>query len=113
MNKQQYIIISLGVIIASIIILQLVSEADIILTKHDPIIISGNDGFTGDSGISSGKGTKEDPYVIEKLEISARNTDLISISNTSKYLVLKNMKFNNGTSGLSINNALNIYFLHH
>jgi len=59
------------------------------------ISIYGDDGFTKESAVTGGSGTPEDPYVIENLNVSIENElifrALITISDTTKHVVLRNI----------------------
>src|SRR5688572_22672954 len=56
------------------------------------VVISNNEGFTPENGVRSGKGTKQDPYVIEGWDISR-----LEIHDTSKYVVIRNNIINSLT----------------
>src|SRR5438552_3314591 len=60
------------------------------LQSHAPILISGNDGFTTDNGVTGGTGTSDDPYVISGWTISAENFG-IQISDTTAYFTITNV----------------------
>jgi len=60
-------------------------------TDRETIYIYGNAGFTCDSGVVSGRGTEESPYVIEGWRIIAHGADFgINIEHTSQYFVIRN-----------------------
>jgi parallel beta-helix repeat protein len=63
---------------------------------HEPIYINGNENFNEENGVSTGKGTVEDPYVIEGWEIKCDIRDGIVIRNTSIYFIIKNCYIHNG-----------------
>ena len=58
--------------------------------SHSPILISGNDGFTSDNGVTGGTGSSDDPYVIGGWTISAENYG-IQISGTTAYFTIANV----------------------
>ncbi len=60
------------------------------LQSHAPILISGNDGFTTDNGVTGGTGTSDNPYVISGWTISAENYG-IQISGTTAYFAITNV----------------------
>lgn len=63
------------------------------LQSHEPIYISGNEGFTSDSGVVSGSGTEEEPYIIEGWEIDATGSpDGIYVEKTDAYFIIRNSK---------------------
>jgi len=66
------------------------------LTPHDPIYIEGNDNFTSANGVVGGRGTENDPYIIENWHISAKDNHGIWIRNTTAYFVIRNCVIENG-----------------
>ena len=69
---------------------------------RETIYIYGKTGFTCDSGVVSGSGTADCPYVIEGWRIIALGTDFgISIENTSQHFVVRNCVIE-GASGAAI-----------
>jgi parallel beta-helix repeat protein len=66
------------------------SDARIIATvlyeEHDPLVIGGDEEFALNG--FTGSGTAEDPYVINELNITSRNTG-ITIMNTTAYFILR------------------------
>jgi parallel beta-helix repeat protein len=63
------------------------------LQSHEPIYISGNGGFTPESGVVSGSGTEEDPYIIEGWEIDATSSPYgIYVEQTDAYFIIRNSK---------------------
>ena len=80
------------------------------LKAHDPIFILGNAGLINTSGVQSGNGTAEDPFIIEGWSITSNST-AIEISDTTAHLVIRNItivspSFNN-SNGISIHNSSN------
>ncbi|MBM1154367.1 right-handed parallel beta-helix repeat-containing protein, partial [archaeon] len=78
-----------------------------------PIIITSDNEFTADNGVSSGSGTKKDPYIIENLIIDYG----IRIYSTTKYLIIRNCIIRRAPEGsisyfpvIEIGNARNIRF---
>lgn len=64
------------------------------LRPHEPIYISGNEGFTlPGSGVVGGSGTEEDPYIIEGWEIDAGGSPYgIYIEKTDAHFVIRGVK---------------------
>jgi len=84
------------------------------LEAHDPIVITGNSGFTPANGVRSGSGTEGDPYIIERWEIATEDADGISISDTSDHVVIRlcNIywpeKRDPYVDGIQLSNAVNV-----
>jgi PKD repeat protein len=73
-------------------------------TQHDAIFVDGNKEFTSEKGVIGGNGTKDDPYIIEGLEISYNEEETfnIKIANTTDYFVIRNCRLEStsyGTAG--------------
>ncbi|MEM4293648.1 MAG: right-handed parallel beta-helix repeat-containing protein [Thermoplasmata archaeon] len=67
---------------------------------HLPVKIEGNSNFTKWNGVNSGNGTRENPFVLENLRITAREEGFcIYIGNTTAWFVVKNCRFGNGSIG--------------
>ena len=70
-------------------------RASISYVLHAPIFIDGDSGFLGanaSTGISSGSGTHDDPYIIEGWEIDATlsaNWDGIRVNNTNSSFIIR------------------------
>jgi len=67
------------------------------LQSHEPIYISGNEGFTPENGVVSGSGTEEDPYIIEGWEIDVTGSPSgisygIYIEKTDAYFIIRNSR---------------------
>lgn len=63
------------------------------LQSHEPIYISGNEGFTPERGVVGGSGTEEDPYIIEGWEIDAAGSPYgIYIEGTDAYFIIRRVK---------------------
>ncbi|MBN2603127.1 MAG: right-handed parallel beta-helix repeat-containing protein [Candidatus Thermoplasmatota archaeon] len=63
---------------------------------HEPIYINGNKDFTESNGVTSGEGTKNDPYIIKGWEINCTSQDGIVIRNVSKYFVIRDCYVHSG-----------------
>ncbi|MBA7499673.1 hypothetical protein ES704_02419 [subsurface metagenome] len=70
------------------------------LIPHEPIIINSNEGFL-DYGFP-GTGTKEDPFIIENLNITTSDDDGISINSTSKHFIIRNCYLDSHKIGIGI-----------
>lgn len=81
---------------------------------HDKILIWGDDGFKkSNSGVVSGSGTEDDPYIIENWEIQGQNSGYesdygIKIMNTEAYVIIRNVTVNDATYCIWLNNAKNV-----
>jgi len=65
---------------------------------HDPIRINGEDEFTSENGVRNGNGSKENPYIIENLEIDGGGYGYcIYIGNTSCHFKIINCKLYNAS----------------
>jgi hypothetical protein len=60
-------------------------------SSHDPIVISGNSGFTNASGVVWGSGTAADPYIIEGWEINTTSVIGIMIVHTTAHFEIRNV----------------------
>ena len=84
------------------------------LEAHDPIVITGNGGFTPANGVRSGSGTEVDPFIIEKWEITTQDADGISISDTTDHVVIRLCdiywpeKQDPDSDGVQLSNAVNV-----
>lgn len=74
-------------------------------TPHDPILIEDNSEFTLENGVSSGSGTAEDPFIIEKWDINASTVvpspsfpygGGIQIRNTNAHFIIRNVWVHDG-----------------
>lgn len=84
----------------------------ILLRTHKPIWIPKNSHFAiNASGVTSGKGTESDPYIIEGWEINATEETGISIYNTTAYFIIRNCRiYGNETdcfSAIKLSNVVN------
>ena len=59
--------------------------------SHGPIDINGDAGFNTTNGVVSGNGTSVDPYLIEGWSIDASAGNAVTISNTDKHFVLRDI----------------------
>ncbi|MCR4405163.1 MAG: right-handed parallel beta-helix repeat-containing protein [Candidatus Acetothermia bacterium] len=57
---------------------------------HMPIVITGDEGFTPENGVTGGSGTEEDPYIIQNWLIDARYANGISVEGTEAHFVIRN-----------------------
>ena len=64
-------------------------------TSRGDVAIYGNSGFTRDNGVVGGSGTKQDPFLIEGLEISPYWCG-ICVTNTTAYFVIRNVYVHSG-----------------
>jgi parallel beta-helix repeat protein len=80
------------------------------INPHSPIYIDGNEDFTIASGVTSGSGTEDDPYIIEKWTISAESANGIEVRNTTAHFIIRNCYVYDGGSnscGISFQNVTN------
>src|SRR5438093_3070361 len=72
------------------------------LTLHPEIYITDNSQFTPANGVTGGKGTESDPYVIQGWEMdpSTTSTGGIDISYTSAYFVIRDVYVHGITDGI-------------
>jgi len=90
-------------IVASILVLSILSVMPRIGASageiaHDPVLISGDGGFTSANGVVRGSGTVFDPFVIEGWNISATSNHGIRVQNTDAYFVVRNVTVRGGSS---------------
>ena len=82
-------------------------------TERGPIEIVGDGDFTSENGVVSGRGTPDDPYIIEGWEINATWSTGIKIANTRAYFIIRNCYiYSSGPdwawgTGIMLNNATN------
>jgi parallel beta-helix repeat protein len=79
-------------------------------TKHSPISIDGNGGFTHASGVVRGSGTVSDPYIIADWDINASTREGISIGDTDAHFIIRNCYVHDGSvswSGIYLVNCFN------
>lgn len=79
--------------------------------SHNPIHILGDKGFIKENGVISGSGTKEDPYIIELLEINATGYEFgIDIEDTTAYFIIRNSRIYGANRGEERWKGNGIYF---
>lgn len=79
-------------------------------TKHSPISIVGNGGFTHANGVVSGSGNASDPYIIANWDINESNSVGIYIENTDARFIIRNCQIIGslyGISGILLVNCIN------
>ena len=77
-------------------------------TVHSPIQIIGNPGFTQQSGVIGGTGTRSDPYMIEGWSIAAANGQAaIDIESTTAYFLILNVQLPNAQPGIYLKDVAN------
>jgi len=59
-------------------------------TKHSPIFIDGNEGFTSANGVIGGSGTASDPYIIADWEIDASTAGGFWMQDTDAHFTVRN-----------------------
>lgn len=72
---------------------------------HAPIAIYGDANFTAANGVTGGRGTTSDPYIIEGWDISAPGSTAILVRNTHAPFVIRNVQVHNSTTGIGLYNA--------
>jgi hypothetical protein len=86
------------------------TSAGILYTKHSPISIIGNGGFTNASGVVWGSGTASDPYIIANWDITASTAAGISIQGTDAHFIVRNCYAHGGSfvwDGIDLSNCVN------
>ncbi len=84
------------------------------LESHEPIVITGNAGFTTANGVRSGSGSEGDPYMIERWEITTGDADGITISDTTAHVVIRLCHIywpearESDNYGIMLSNAVNV-----
>src|SRR2546428_12303059 len=71
--------------------------------QHAPIVIQGNSEFSAANGVTGGKGTRLNPYIISGWEIDSGLGDGIRIEQTDAYFIIRNVRVN--SSAPNNNNA--------
>lgn len=77
-------------------------------TPHGPILITGNSGFTSANGVTGGRGTPADPFVIRGWSIDASSADGIVVRNsTAPFRILDVLIYSGGLahSGIVLQNV--------
>ncbi len=76
---------------------------------RDPILIEGDEDFTPENGVNQGDGTQENPFIIEDYLISGLEySEGISISETTKYCIIRDVIITDIQRGISLSYADNI-----
>src|SRR3989454_7544747 len=70
--------------------------------QHAPIVIQGNSEFSAANGVTGGKGTRSNPYIISGWQIDSGLGDGIRVEQTDAYFIIRNVRVN---SSAPINNA--------
>jgi parallel beta-helix repeat protein len=90
MKKTYVVLITLLVFVMMLESLkQVIATHQLQYKPHSPIQIRGNSDFTSENGVIRGNGTKEDPYIIEGLELMS-DLDGIEIQGTDAYFIIRN-----------------------
>lgn len=82
--------IALAVSLVSIVLA--VPDVATAYSPHDPIVINGDNGFVAANGVTGGKGTASDPYVIEGWQIVASSSPAIYIRSTTSHFVVRDVQ---------------------
>lgn len=77
------------------------------LSSHGPILIDGNQAFTNANGVSGGRGSLADPYLIRDLSITTPAGTGIDIRNTTSYFFIRNVLVSGSQDGISLTNVTN------
>src|SRR2546428_12749185 len=77
------------------------------LSPHGPISIDGNQAFTNANGVSGGRGSLADPYLIRDLSITTPAGTGIDIRNTTSYFFVRNVLVSGSQDGISLTNVTN------
>ncbi len=92
------------------LVVALVAIASIALAQ-DSITINGDDDLTTENGVTRGKGTAADPYVIEGLNITGTESYCIFMNYTEKHVVIQDMnlsQWNKTYTGIRLEYASNL-----
>ncbi|MBP1912035.1 right-handed parallel beta-helix repeat-containing protein [Thermococcus stetteri] len=104
---------STGIILVLIFSLLLVSSYPINFVSaqssyHDPVEITGDEGFLTSDIVVGGNGTPENPYIIANWIINATGSWVgISIKNTRAYFVIRNVTIYGSNYGVYLENVSN------
>jgi parallel beta-helix repeat protein len=63
---------------------------------HQPIYIHGNENFSSNNGVTTGDGSRNNPYIIKDWKINASNEHGIALRNISAYFIIENCYIQNG-----------------
>lgn len=101
-------VVTIAVILVAILIVSAVAWLAVTVvnnrseyTKHGPISIVGNGGFTHANGVVGGTGTASDPYIIADWEITAHLASAfvgISITDTDAHFIIRNCYVHGGST---------------
>jgi hypothetical protein len=77
------------------------------LPLHSTVLIDGNAGFTPANGLTRGRGTESDPFILEGFQVFAPTHDVVAIEirNTDAWFVLRHVKGKSGRAGLRLSNV--------
>jgi parallel beta-helix repeat protein len=80
----------------------------------EPVIIASNEDFTAENGVTGGKGTQADPYIIEKWSVNASlangSAGGFTISHTDAHFVIRDVVVYDGGDlycGIFLSNVMN------
>jgi parallel beta-helix repeat protein len=79
-------------------------------TPHSTILITRNDDFTSENGVTSGNGTKLEPFIIGDWEINSSYGDGIEIRDTTAFFIIHNVYIHSISGnyyGMSLINVAN------
>jgi len=77
-------------------------------TPHASITINGDSGFTASNGVTGGRGTDADPFVISNWIITNYSgATFIRVSNTSAFFVIQNVTVEGSGGGIVFDNVTN------
>ncbi|HVH15111.1 MAG TPA: NosD domain-containing protein [Candidatus Angelobacter sp.] len=79
-------------------------------TNHSPILITGNDGFTADNGVTAGSGASNDPYVISgwAIQVPAGGYG-VEIANTTAYFVITDDQIGQAVCGVNCGDGILLF----
>src|SRR5690242_3314192 len=74
---------------------------------HSPITINSDSSFTAPNGVTGGKGTVSNPYLISGWSIIGNAGNWIRITNTTAFFIVENVTLNGSAGGIIFNNVTN------
>jgi len=78
------------------------------VARAEPIVINSNADFTAANGVVSGKGSSDDPYIIEGWVMDGtNNSPPIRIFGTTAHFTVRYVHVENGLSGISLIDVIN------
>ncbi len=99
--------IALVVLVAAFVLFKN-ERVPIPVARGEPIIIGSNADFTAANGVVSGKGSSDDPYIIEGWVIDGTNSSLsIRIFGTTAHFTIRHVHVENGLTGISLIGVFN------